>query len=593
MDKGRREHVSIALSSLKELRLLKLQRIDETGAVESLCGDLSRMGEELRVAATFRKEQLRSLVVPCVNRFVLWLTLQNEGYFRGGRAVSERLSAARIGERMLTNGNDRASPSMGMWPLLCNEINLSYDQEERVRGFQRQLLQNPRSWVDVRYATKASNEILENIDKCMRGISEMTRQRERKILSVLSKEQKSKFLVWAGRRQEAIKKHVPGDRFAQRPRADTPPALEALQISNPLDSDDKAAEHSSETKPKTSLGTSPAYQIATNVIIIDNNLKSILQTLPKTPVLASGNSLKRLSRRPSFESLASAPLKEMARENSSSSLKRSSSDLCGEVDEARANNAPPISNIIPAQAQMAAIEVTTELLKPAGVTPLTCRPLKVQCKTQAGTMAPTPVTSTNANLNVNTNVNQDMNTNASQDMDTNVSQHMNTNSGQHMNTNAGQHMITNASQHMNTNAGQRMNTNVSQHMNISASHGMNTNMNQQLNTNTNQYMNMNISQQLNTNDNQYMNTNINQLMNTNMYQNMVSIQHPGEDIPNLPPPMYFNTDPHPISTHDVVMNVVPEDREYFVPPGTQATEEFLLDLAEEGDWAIGGFDAFD
>jgi len=33
----------------------------------------------------------------------MWLTLQNDEYFRGGWAPSERLSAARIGERVRIN----------------------------------------------------------------------------------------------------------------------------------------------------------------------------------------------------------------------------------------------------------------------------------------------------------------------------------------------------------------------------------------------------------------------------------------------------------------------------------------------------------
>jgi hypothetical protein len=31
---------------------------------------------------------------------MMWLTLQTDTYYRGGRAASERLSAARIGERV-------------------------------------------------------------------------------------------------------------------------------------------------------------------------------------------------------------------------------------------------------------------------------------------------------------------------------------------------------------------------------------------------------------------------------------------------------------------------------------------------------------
>ena len=49
---------------------------------------------------TFGRENLKSLIIPPSCKFVMWLTLQNDVYFRGGRAASERLSAAGIGERV-------------------------------------------------------------------------------------------------------------------------------------------------------------------------------------------------------------------------------------------------------------------------------------------------------------------------------------------------------------------------------------------------------------------------------------------------------------------------------------------------------------
>ena len=46
------------------------------------------------------KQQLMSLVQPTEIKYLLWLSLQNDQLFRGGRSPSERLSAARIGERV-------------------------------------------------------------------------------------------------------------------------------------------------------------------------------------------------------------------------------------------------------------------------------------------------------------------------------------------------------------------------------------------------------------------------------------------------------------------------------------------------------------
>ena len=105
MDKGRREHAKGA-KKIEDLRRLMLEEAllqneeERTESVRALMGRLNRFGEELRAVATFQREQLRSLVVSPLTRFVLWLTLQNDSYFRGGRAASKRLSAARIGEKV-------------------------------------------------------------------------------------------------------------------------------------------------------------------------------------------------------------------------------------------------------------------------------------------------------------------------------------------------------------------------------------------------------------------------------------------------------------------------------------------------------------
>lgn len=97
MDKGRREHVAKSIETVTKKRN---QIIQSGQGVPLLTDVLSRTSKELRVAATFQTQQLQSLSLPPHMKFLLWLTLQNDTYFRGGRAASERLSAARIGERV-------------------------------------------------------------------------------------------------------------------------------------------------------------------------------------------------------------------------------------------------------------------------------------------------------------------------------------------------------------------------------------------------------------------------------------------------------------------------------------------------------------
>ena len=149
MDQGRRDHVQRALGTVMELRMDRLKEVERDlgldlatlqicGANDATVNDdtassrhntrssnsgsnkdmpmnpalehhiraldtyLSRTSDEMRLAEIFRKQQLLSLVLPQHRKFVLWLTIQNDVFYRGGRAASERLSAARIGERVST-----------------------------------------------------------------------------------------------------------------------------------------------------------------------------------------------------------------------------------------------------------------------------------------------------------------------------------------------------------------------------------------------------------------------------------------------------------------------------------------------------------
>jgi hypothetical protein len=115
MDRGRREHVLGALRQISQLRNNALHELEQ-GVVNDRMQDeqevlqkvmmlgrdglLSRTNPELMMAITFGREYLKSLVIPPAKKYIMWLTLQNDSFYRGGRAASERLSAARIGEKV-------------------------------------------------------------------------------------------------------------------------------------------------------------------------------------------------------------------------------------------------------------------------------------------------------------------------------------------------------------------------------------------------------------------------------------------------------------------------------------------------------------
>lgn len=389
MDKGRFSHVAQCVSTIQRLRRDRISLMDQdlqklglnsTQTVRSslqkhehtLNTTLSRTGNELRVAMAFQKMQMKSIVLPPQSRFILWLTLQNDPYFLGGRAASERLSAARIGERMLNGGTDRSPPAHGMWPLFCSEVNLSYDQEERVRHFQRTTLANPKTWLDYRHSTVSVNGAIESLYDVSINLSEMVQQREKEsLLNVLSIDQRAKLRVWIQRQKELRQDKVDS-------------ILKSIRKSKYLE------------QPHDQTKNSSSYHNATNVYILMKKLHTVIKNskLPSAPnPLPRKESLKRLSRRSSFESLSGASsstndvkgLDGMTSHSSTGSLKRSSSVLSNDNDSegdvalnsydtsatqgkytmsSYGQNTPTLT---PEEAQVLSQSLVSEALKPAGI----------------------------------------------------------------------------------------------------------------------------------------------------------------------------------------------------------------------------------
>lgn len=349
---------------------------------------LSRSSNHLRVVAAFQTQQFKSYVFPPHVRFIQWLTLQNDVYFLGGRAASERLSAARIGERMLNAGNDRVTPAHGMWPLLCNEINLSYDQEERVRSFQRNTLTRPDSWLDYRHNTQASKNVNDNLYKCLLSFSQLSKEREETVVQrILTPEQRSKLQVWIRKKKKWMDSNPNTTNQQQQQSQQSCPSQQMQRIRQFL----KKTLLKSNQAP--TLDTSPNYHDATNIYIINNHLQSVLNTptVPAPqPVVHGRVHMKRLSRRPPFESLGGSGThgnsKDCHDENgkgglnrdrsysSSGSLKRCASgisiherDRSSSISSANDMNGHS-TNVSPEAAQATTHASVVEALKPAGIT---------------------------------------------------------------------------------------------------------------------------------------------------------------------------------------------------------------------------------
>lgn len=214
---------------------------------------------------------------------------------------------------MLHSGNDTAAPSQGMWPLLCHEVSLSYDQEEKVRTFQRTMLKIPESWLH-RHTAAAASRLMHNTNENFQTMNLNIDTRERRILAVLNNDQRLKFLSWATENSNRISK--------------------------------KASDMKKPKENKDYFSISNEQHDAANLYILAHRMEHALNILPRPTPLVAESQMKRLSRRPSFESLGSVTLDgklkddddDMSREysfSSSGSLKRSLSDMSCDGGEER------------------------------------------------------------------------------------------------------------------------------------------------------------------------------------------------------------------------------------------------------------------
>ena len=232
---------------------------------------------------------------------------------------------------MLGSGAQKVPPSHNMWPLFCNEVGLSYDQEEKVRTFQRTILQNHDSWL-ARHTGAASALFAQNMHDCVQAAAGTVRNRSAKLAPTLDETKRVRLSKWCEANNGRLQKW-------------------RSVKSSPL-------MHSQKLDPK--------QHTAANLYILADRVTEAQAKMKEVPVLVSGIALKRLSRRPSFESLGNTgtqdkfgkdhddPNSDSSREfscaSSSGSLKRSASEL-SEMDEDRPQ---PQNTVIPQEAQAAA-----------------------------------------------------------------------------------------------------------------------------------------------------------------------------------------------------------------------------------------------
>ena len=204
-----------------------------------------------------------------------------------------------------------------MWPLVCHEISISYEQEEKVRGMQRTILSNADGWIH-RHTALATRKVIEGVHDVVCGSQAAAGERERNLMRILTPEQSLKYMGWTKRRADLIK------RLAERTARVGRGAVAAYAGSCNAETG-----NCSDGEYKISSDS----HLSANLYIINHILSKVLQRQQQEQQRCGTNSsatvsiptkkLRKLGRRPSYESLAGLQAAEDAAKSKKSSPEES------------------------------------------------------------------------------------------------------------------------------------------------------------------------------------------------------------------------------------------------------------------------------
>jgi bZIP transcription factor len=241
-------------------RVLQLDEGSESGVViesDSLAVIFRGTGlncEVQRASMDFQYSKLKRNLLPRYQKFLLWLTLHEESWFTTGkeqyaqreaclqsiRVSSGKISSKQVGDE-ITNGPkisgddtpasrkkaakarlEREAQTAGafdplrMWPLLCFELSISVDQEERLlhaikTAKQRPDIQDSRSQIEA--ATRMASRLKEAVLLQSHNVSVRS---GRAYLDILNPKQSIRFHKWLANNRERCHDSLKGKSFTQQ-----------------------------------------------------------------------------------------------------------------------------------------------------------------------------------------------------------------------------------------------------------------------------------------------------------------------------------------------------------------------------------------
>lgn len=270
IDIARTIQINLMNPQLQEFFLQRIAQLDADFAVEmdeatgkdQLAAIFKGTGPNCgvkRAVIDFQYSKLKQTLLPHYQKFLIWLTLHPESWFSAGkedhakretarqvvRVTSGKISSKQVGDE-LTNGSkledgtvvpppvapqpsasgEKATQSaqafdeLRMWPLLCFELSISVDQEERIlhqaykTAKKRQDLQHCRSQIEA--ATRMASRLKEAVLLQSHNVAVRT---ERTYLEIMTPRQSVLFHKWSAKNRERCRETVGNQKTTQRTRS--------------------------------------------------------------------------------------------------------------------------------------------------------------------------------------------------------------------------------------------------------------------------------------------------------------------------------------------------------------------------------------
>eukprot|EP00968_Pinguiococcus_pyrenoidosus_P017989 scaffold1833_cov255-Pinguiococcus_pyrenoidosus.AAC.7 len=191
-----------AVSKTEKLNEEQLSALDR--ALREVQNKFSVSCDERLAVMRFQFEELHSLALPVYSQLLTWILLQPDQFFRSRRTnSSERASANKIGERMMASGITTCGPDADLWPLLCHELSLTYEQEEKLRQFQKRIVEDSALRKD-RQNMGLVAETLKRLEEAVASTALSTSKAMADMYEILSPVQQVRFLDWLRRNRERL-----------------------------------------------------------------------------------------------------------------------------------------------------------------------------------------------------------------------------------------------------------------------------------------------------------------------------------------------------------------------------------------------------